>query len=135
MNVHSVSQDLQANHAIGAIDAVGGVNGGAIDCKDFDEALIIANFGTTDGSIVVKLQEDVASGGSYADIASAAFTAVTSANDNASYKARLKLTGSRLRYIRAVSTQTGGTAGIVAVNILLFKSSQGGPQGSLVFDV
>jgi len=88
----------------------GTTNGTGVDTLGFHQALVILNVGTVTTSLDVKLQEssDNGSGDSFADITGAAFTQVTTGNDNAVYVARVNLTGTE-RYIRVVGTGVGGS--------------------------
>lgn len=73
------------------------------------EAVVIFESGTNGagGTVDVKLQEsDTDSDTAYTDVASGAFTQVTTANDNATYEKAY--TGSKA-YIRAVATVAGNT--------------------------
>ncbi len=83
----------------------GTVDGAGVDVSGFDELMVILNAGTngTNGTLNVKLQEDDAVGGSYSDIAGAAFTEVTEATDNAVYVGRLQLKGARKKFVRVRS--------------------------------
>lgn len=94
-------------------------NGTGVDTMGFHQALIILNVGTVTTSLDVKVQEssDDGSGDSYADITGAAFTQVTTANDNAIYVARINLTGTE-RYIRCVGTGVGASQSY-AVDVIL----------------
>lgn len=84
--------------------------GAGVDCRGFDEALIVVEAGvvTGSGSHAFKVQEAaVNSDASFADITDAAFTAITAANDETVYVGRVNLRN-RKRYIRVVDT--GSTA-------------------------
>lgn len=85
-------------------------NGTGIDTLGFEEMLVTLDpgTGTGAGSMTFTLEESDASGSGYAAITGAAFTAVTTANDDPStpYLARVKLQ-QRKRYIRAVATLSG----------------------------
>jgi hypothetical protein len=80
------------------------LTGTGIDCKGFEEALILLSVGlmpSTDGTIAIHLEESDALGSGYADITGAAF-AVLNAGESLSYVGRMNLKN-RKRYIRAVS--------------------------------
>lgn len=101
-----IGKDLVAAQGLaGDNHAVGTHNGAAIDMKGFHEALVVLNAGPvgTSGTVDVKVQECDTSGGTYADIAGAAFTQVVAANDEAIYQGRIRITASRKRYIRVVA--------------------------------
>ena len=85
-------------------------NGTGVDTLGYHQALVVLNVGTVTTSLDVKLQEssDNGSSDSFADISGAAFTQVTTANDNTVYVARVNLTGTE-RYIRAVCTGVGAS--------------------------
>jgi len=83
--------------------------GAEIDTKGWDEALVIVNAGTATGTNTVTVTECTSSGGSFSAISGAAFTAITSANDDAIYVGRIKLQGAnpaRARYIKVLATVT-----------------------------
>jgi len=81
-----------------------------IDTKGFDELEVVWDVGVMAGtSIACKIQEGAESDLSdAADITDAAFTTVTTANDDATYVGRINLRG-RDRYIRAAFTFTAVT--------------------------
>ena len=105
----SLSDVAAMKAAVGIIaDDYGAVttNGTGIDTRGYHQALVILNVGTVTTSLDVKVQEssDDDTADSYADISGAAFTQVTTANDNAIYVARINLTGTE-RYIRIVASR------------------------------
>ena len=118
----SLSDVAAFNVAVGIqADDYGAVttNGSGVDGKGYHQALIVLNVGTVTTSLDVKVQEssDNGSGDSYADISGAAFTQVTTANDNAIYVARINL-DARERYIRVVGTGVGASQSY-AVDVVL----------------
>jgi hypothetical protein len=65
---------------------------------------VVLDAGTfTTGTLDVKVQESDTSGGTYTDIAGAAFAQVTSTTDDSIYVGTIKLEGSRKRFLRAVA--------------------------------
>ena len=84
--------------------------GAIIDTKGFEEVLIAWNLGVMAGtSIACKIQEGAESDMSdAADITGAAFTTVTTANDNTVHVMRINLVG-RMRYIQPAFTFTAVT--------------------------
>jgi hypothetical protein len=91
-----------------------------IDCRGWDELLIVINAGTCvgAGSATVTIQESSASDGTgdaFATIGT--FTAITTANDDAIHVGRIKLS-QRNRYIRAVLTYAGnGSTEVTPIGI------------------
>ncbi len=88
------------------------VTGDAIDTKGWDGgyAVVLLNAGTFTGaspSLAVKVTEDSAADmPSAADIAGAAFAAITTANDAALYVGRIHLHG-RERFLQVSATSSG----------------------------
>jgi len=118
----SLSDVAAFNAAVGIqADDYGAVttNGTGVDTRGYHQALVILNVGTVTTSLDVKVQEssDDDTADSYADITGAAFTQVTTANDNAIYVARINLTGTE-RYIRIVGTGVGASCELAASVIL-----------------
>lgn len=110
------------------------VNGTAIDTADYNEAMIVLNAGTAGGEANVKVQEDdVSAFSSPSDIASAVFTEVDSANDDAVYVGVVQLDANRQRYLRVVSVVTTGAC-LVAASIILAKARTK-PAQTLVFNL
>ena len=100
--------------------------GAEIDTKGWDEALVIVNAGTATGTATITVTECASSGGSFDAITDAAFTAITSANDDAIYVGRIKLQGanpSRLRYIKVLNTVTVDVVD-VGIVVLLAKADR-----------
>lgn len=101
---------------------VGTVNGPAIDTFGFSEAIVIVNAGTfTTGTADIKVQESVDSAfTSPLDITGAAFTQITSANDDQVYKGVVKLRADRKKWIRVVSV-VATAACLLSASVLLGK--------------
>lgn len=93
-----------------------------VDCKGYDELLVIIDAGTYVGaaSVVITLEESSASDGSgdtFASWTGSAFTAITTANDAGVHVGRVKLEG-RERYIRATYNYTGnGTSELAPASV------------------
>jgi hypothetical protein len=81
----------------------------------------------------VKVQECATSGGTYADITDAEFTQITEANDNAVYQARIRMTPSRKRFLRAVAVVATAACDFGVVMIL--GEANNLPAGSPAFDI
>lgn len=118
----SLSDVAAFNVAVGIqADDYGAVttNGTGVDTLGYHQALVVLNVGTVTTSLDVKVQEssDNGSGDSFADVSGAAFTQVTTANDNAIYVARINL-DARERYIRVVGTGVGASQSY-AVDVIL----------------
>jgi len=123
----SVNIGIEPNaHAAGAVLGVG------IATADFDEALIILHMGVIGTSILLKMQDDPAVGGSYSDITGATFGTIATAADQAILKGRLKLHDVDA-FLRCHLTVTS-TASDVSAAILLFRGGKG-PYGTLTFNV
>ena len=89
------------------------VNGAAVDCQNFDEAMIVLDVGTVaaTGTLDVKIQESVDSAfTSPLDITGAVFVQVTPSNDVAVFVGSLKLEAGRLQFIRAVAVDATAIA-------------------------
>lgn len=117
--MNDMASCLKVNQSIKAQSVSGTVNGTAVDCSGYDEAIIICDVGTiaATGTLDVKVQESDASGSGFADIASAAFTQFTPSNDDAIYVGRVKMVG-RKRYLRIVAVQATAAA-LASVSIVL----------------
>ncbi len=105
-----VTPDLKAvqtivpqNIGIGAT-----VNGAAVDCAQFDEAMIVFDVGVVaaSGTLDVKVQESVDSAfTSPLDITGAVFVQVTPTNDNAIYIGTIKmLSTTQRRRVSGINT-------------------------------
>ena len=101
-------------------------NGTGVDCRGFDHALVVMNFGTvssgSDGTIKIQESSDDASADAYADVTGASYT-VTGTEDDSVKLAEVRLHG-RERYLRAVYTE-GSTGNSVAVSVAILPV---GPQ-------
>lgn len=99
-------------------------NGTGIDTQGWEEVLITLDpgTGTGAGNMTFTIEESDASGSGYAAITGAAFTAISTSNDDPSvpYLARIKLQ-QRKRYIRAVATLSG-TFSLDRVSVLAIQS-------------
>lgn len=126
MPKQTAHQEIKAIHSLLPQSLqVGANNGAGIDCRGFDEALIVVAAGavTGSGSHVFKVQEsgDNAVADAYADVASAAFTAITADNDNTVYVGRVNLR-ERQRYLRVVDT--GGVAVMEGAALIVLLGSR-----------
>jgi len=97
--------------------------GAEIDALGFEHALFVLNTGVAGGELNVKVQECDTSGGTFADIAGAAFTEVTSANDVALYFGGMDLT-KRKRYLKVIATVTTGAC-LASVSAILMAPKLG----------
>ncbi len=105
MPKHTAHQEQKAVDLIVPMAKTAGTETGTgIDCKGFDEALIVLGVGTvpSNGTLNVHLEESDALATGYADITGAVFDEVTAANDLTPHVGRLNLR-ERKRYIRAVA--------------------------------
>jgi hypothetical protein len=100
--------------------SAGTVDGTGIDVGGFDEVMVILNAGGNgaSGTLDVKVQESDAVGGSYTDVAGAAFTQVTEANDVAVYVGRLQLKGARKKFVRVRSVVAVADCAVGVVFVL-----------------
>lgn len=116
------------------------VNGAVIDALGFSEALFILDtgqFGGTSPTLDVALYESDASGGTYTAVTGAAFTQITTANDDADvYLMRVRLL-KRQRYLRLtrVGAGTSPTGNYSAVCVLSQASEVPVAQINAVVDV
>jgi hypothetical protein len=86
----------------------------------FPEGVVVVNSGANGagGTVDIKVQEsDTTTDGDFADVAGAAFTQITEANDNNVYVGRLNLVG-RKRYLRVVAV-VGTAACDFGVEVIL----------------
>ena len=107
----------------------GTVDGTGIDTTEFREALIALITGTanTGGTLDVKVQESDDDGSSdpYADVTGAAFTQVTTANDNGVQYGRLNLED-RKKWIRIVAVTA--TNDVLHSVVIIPSNPLNGPQ-------
>jgi hypothetical protein len=73
---------------------------------------------TGDGAMTIKVQSATTSGGSYTDITGAAFTQITTANDDTCYLGSVKLDGSYGQYFKVVCTYAGTGNALLAVDLV-----------------
>lgn len=126
--MRQLSDSVLVKRALATQALTATANGAGVDCRGFDRACLVVNVGTAGGTsptLDVKLQESSDDGAvdTYADVASATFTQVTTANDVAAFLADIDLT-KRERYLRAVFT-VGGTSPSIptSAEFLLFRST------------
>lgn len=103
-----------------ASTGTGANNGTGFKKTGFDYLLLTLDLGTlgTAATVDVKMQECATLGGTYVDVAGAAFTQrVKASDDNAMAPAQMKLSG-RKAFLRAVVT-VGAAASVVGVNGVL----------------
>jgi hypothetical protein len=96
--------------------------GTGIDCRGYDEALIVIEAGLTssNGSHAFKIQES-SDNSTYADITGATFTPITTSNDAAVYVGRLNLR-KRKRYIR-IHNQGSNQALLASALVILSQAA------------
>lgn len=98
-------------------------NGTGIDRKEFEEALVVVNAGTNEaGGTVAITVSDSADNSTFAAVSGAAFTSITTANDNNIYVGRLNLVGLK-RYIR-VNAVVAVAACLFSVDVILGAAKQ-----------
>lgn len=126
----SLEQNAVFVQAVGSTVGAGGAKTGReIDTKGYSEAVVILTLGdvSATGTLNVKVQDCATSGGSFADITGAAFSAKSGAVDNNCYIARLKLDGNLVkRYIKVIGTQATDTVDYTVTVVLL--GAQYNPQ-------
>lgn len=122
MSIKALEESLKAVVGIPTQD-IGAttVDGYGVSTKDYDEALVVVNVATTDGTMDIKLQEssDDGVGDAYTDIAGAVFEQITPANDNTVYVGRVRVKNFE-DFLRVSATGTGTTT-VVGATILLGK--------------
>jgi hypothetical protein len=121
----TASETIKAIHSLLPQSLQVGANEGAgVDCRGFDEALIVVAAGvvTGSGSHAFKVQEsgDNAVADAYADVTDAAFTAITASNDNTVYVGRVNLR-ERQRYLRVLDT--GGVAVMEGAAVIILMAA------------
>jgi hypothetical protein len=100
--------------------AAGTVNGTGIDCKGYDESLILLALGTipSTGTVDVKIQESRDNGvaDTFTDITGAVFTQKVAGTGALTYVGRINLHG-RKRYLRSVVVVANQTVpmGVLAI--------------------
>ena len=110
-----VSMDAPLEHAIGAN------NGTAVDCRGFDDLMVIIHLGvlTATGDATIKFQESSDNGvaDAWADITGAAFSEKDLADGAGVWVGNINL-AKRERYIRSVNTVADDTTLLGIVGIL-----------------
>lgn len=102
-------------------------DGSVVDTLGYDESLVIADFGTATGaaSTTVSVRYSAnADGSSSAALTGAAFTAVTSTNDDEIYVGRIDLAGltpDTQRYLFARAVGDGANAQVYSVTFVLLN--------------
>ena len=100
---HSLHEDLKSVHMLDAASygAAAEAFSGEVDCKGFDELLVVINCGafTATGDVVFQAEESDSSGSGFADISGAAIAEKVAADDQKTYLLRIDLR-KRKRYIR-----------------------------------
>lgn len=104
--------------------SAGTITGSAIDRKDFDDGRIVGQVGAVAGapsaqSVIFKLTESDASGGTYTDVTGGAIAAVTT--DNQIVDLEIPDMHKRKRYFKlvAVVAFTGGSSPAIPINGIL----------------
>lgn len=97
----------------------GTVNGTGIDCRGYDETLIVLALGTipSNGTVDVHIEESDILGSGYADITGAVFTQKVAGTGALTYVGRLNLR-ERKRYIRSVAVVANQTAPMAVLAVL-----------------
>ncbi len=113
-------------------------SGIGIDTRDYNEALVIFHAGatSTNGTATVSIVEsasDSTTASDYAAVSGAAFTQITTANDNAIYKASIDLK-KRLRYL-AVKSVVANQNFTGSVSIILSRGDSDPNATSVSFSV
>ena len=130
----SLEQKAVVVQAVGSTVGAGGAKTGReIDTAGYSEALVILTLGdvSATGTLGVKVQDCATSGGSFVDVAGAAFSSKSGAVDNNVYIGRLKLDGNLVkRYIKVIGTQATDTVDYTVTIILL--GGQYNPQNIAV---
>ena len=97
------------------------VNGTGIDCKGYDEALIVLALGTipSNGTVDVKIQESGDNGvaDTFADVTGAVFAQKVAGTGALTYVGRINLR-ERQRYLRSVVVVANQTVPLAAMAIL-----------------
>lgn len=132
-NIHTPSNHLRVTPSLVPAVRTTGANGAGVDCRGFEDALVILHVGahdrtTGDETLDVKIQESSDNGGSdaFADVAGAAFAQIAAQSIDAtkgnSFVMNVKLS-KRERYLRAVGTPAGTTPSTAYdVQIVLLNS-------------
>jgi len=118
---HKVVQALKADNYAASTHT-----SAEIDTAGFAEAVIIFDAGTAGGTVDVIVRDPDTAGGTYADLTGAAFTQVSSTNDDAVYVGRIRLNSATAgttdkcnRYIKVQATVTTAAADLGVTVLLL----------------
>jgi len=111
--------------------------GTTVDCKGFDEALVVfdATLAAANAEGNLKVQES-SDDSTWADVAGAAFTEITPSNDADSFEGRIDLS-KRSRYLRLHLTTDGSNAFTGSGGFVLIHPKYGpaSHNNTVVFDV
>lgn len=108
--MRSVYDAIKALFTIRPVTATSTATGAGVDTLGYNSAAVSLEVGAVSGTsptLDVKVQESDTSGGTYTDIAGAAFTQVTASNNSQILRLEGLNTGSRKRFIRALATIAG----------------------------
>lgn len=122
-NIHSPSEQVKTILGVAALITAATNNGTGIDCLGFENAKVVAYSAPTGAGTTSDIKvQDSADNSTFADVASAAFTQLTTVGGAKLYVGDVKLS-KRARYIRIVHTGAGGSAaGFVAVTVELYNA-------------
>jgi len=116
----TASQEMVAKVLLTPVaQTAGTATGTGIDCRGYDEALIILALGVipSNGTVDVHIEESDALGSGYADITDADFAQKVAGTGALTYVGRINLRG-RKRYIRAINVVANQTVPMSAVAVL-----------------
>ena len=118
----TASQEMVAKVLHTAVaQGAGTVNGTGIDCRGYDEALIVLSLGIipSNGTVDVKIQESSDNGvaDTFADVSGAAFAQKVAGTGTLTYVGRINLRG-RERYLRTVVVVANQTVPMAVTAIL-----------------
>lgn len=107
--------------------------GTGFDTQGFEFCEIVLHAGTFTGDeeMTLTVETSTASGSGYAAISGAAFTAISTSNDEAIYRGIVRLDGAE-RYIRCVGTNNAGTGNAVYGVVAILKNAVDSADASAV---
>ena len=112
------------------------VNGTGFDTQGFEFCEIVLHAGTFTGdeTMTLTVETSTASLSGYAAISGAAFTAISTSNDEAIYRGIVRLDGAE-KYIRCVGTNTGTGNAVYGVVAILKNAVDSADASAVAFSV
>ena len=122
--------------AIAPASRTASVDGTGFDTQGFEFCEIVLHAGTftNDETMTLTVETSTALASGYAAITGAAFTAISTSNDEAIYRGIVRLDGAE-KYIRCVGTNTGTGNAVYGVVAILKNAVDSADASAVAFSV